>query len=111
MGTWKKQITWSVLKVCWIVVKDNCIMFNKCIYSLVQAAWQSYKKAVKILKKLGFMGGIVNQCIYVKMIEKVLVFIVLFIDNNLVLADVEVIVAGAKIMEKLQDYLSCEVKF
>ena len=37
--------------------KDDCIILNKCIYSLIQAEWQYHKKAVKILKKSGFMRG------------------------------------------------------
>ena len=32
------------------VRKDGSIILNKCIYGLVQAAWQYYKKAVEILK-------------------------------------------------------------
>ena len=32
------------------VKKDKCIILNKCIYGLVQAARQYYKKAVKVLK-------------------------------------------------------------
>ena len=30
------------------VKKDDCVILNKSIYSLVQAAWQYYKKAVEI---------------------------------------------------------------
>ena len=33
------------------VKKDDCIILNKCIYSLVQAAHQYYKKAVPLCKK------------------------------------------------------------
>ena len=32
------------------VGKDDCIIFNKYIYDLVQAAMQHNKKAIKILK-------------------------------------------------------------
>ena len=39
------------------VKKDDCIILNKCIYGLVQAACQYYKKAVEILKSSGFVGG------------------------------------------------------
>ena len=37
--------------------KDDCVILNKCIYGLVQAARQYYKKAIKILKNLGFIDG------------------------------------------------------
>ena len=45
------------------VGKDNCIILNQCIYGLVQSARQYYKNALKILKKLGFVGGYVNPCL------------------------------------------------
>ena len=49
-----------------IVNKDDCIILNKCIYGLVQETRQYYKKAVEILKKLGFIGGNVDSCLYAK---------------------------------------------
>ena len=52
------------------VGNDNFIILNKCIYGLVQAARQSYKKAVEILNKSGFVGGHVNPCLYVKRVRK-----------------------------------------
>ena len=39
------------------VKKDDCIILNKCIYGLVQATWQYFKKAVENLKSSGFVGG------------------------------------------------------
>ena len=53
------------------VKKDNCIILNKCIYGLVQAACQYYKKAVEILKNPGFIGGSIGPCLYVKRVQKV----------------------------------------
>ena len=46
------------------VGRDDCFVLNKCIYGLVQATRQNYKKAVEILKKSGFVGGNVNPCLY-----------------------------------------------
>ena len=37
------------------IQKDDCIILNKFIYGLVQAAKQYYKKAIKIQKNLGFL--------------------------------------------------------
>ena len=48
------------------VEKDDCIILNKCIYGLVQAACQYYKKAVEILKNSGFVEGSTELCLYVK---------------------------------------------
>ena len=46
--------------------KDDCIILNKCIYGLVQAARQYYKKATKILKKSLFIGVNVNPYYYIE---------------------------------------------
>ena len=81
--------------------KDDCIIFNKCIYHHVQAVIQYYKNAIKILKKLGFVGGNVNPLINVKKSEKIDDAIPALKENGLVL----------KIVEWLQDYFSCKVTF
>ena len=69
------------------VKKDDCIIFKKCIYGLVQAAPQYYKKAVEILKSSGFKGGSINLCLYVKRSTKGIVYVALYVDNNLMIVD------------------------
>ena len=71
--------------------KDDCIIFNQSIYDLVQVEWQYYKKAVKILKELGFIGGNVDPCLYVKKSAKGIVKVVLYLDNNLMIGDMAAI--------------------
>ena len=44
--------------------KGECIILDKCIYGLVQATRQYNKKAVEILKKVGFTGGNAHPCLY-----------------------------------------------
>ena len=48
------------------IKEDDCIILNKCIYGLVLPAWQHYKKAVKILKRSGFVRNSIDPCLYVK---------------------------------------------
>ena len=101
--------------------RDDCITLNNCIYGLVQAARQYYKNAVKILKKSWFVGGNVGPCLYVKKIKKGIVYIALYVDNNLMIGVIEAIDEAItvlkenglelKVVEGLQDYLSCDVKF
>ena len=43
---------------------DEILILDKCIYGLVQSARQYHKKAVAILKKIGFEGGEVDPCLY-----------------------------------------------
>ena len=42
------------------VQDDDCIILQKCIYGLVQAARQYIRMAIELLKKLGFIRGIVD---------------------------------------------------
>ena len=52
------------------VRKDDCIILNKCIYGLIQAAHQYYKKAVE-----SFVGGNIDPCLYVKKSAKGIVYV------------------------------------
>ena len=82
---------------------------------------QYYKKAVKNLKNLEFVGGNVYPCLYVNKSAKGIVYVALYIDDNLMVGDVKAIddmTAALKknglvveVMEGLQDYLFCEIKF
>ena len=70
--------------------KKICIL-NKCIYSLVQAVMQCVKKAIEILKILGFLRGNVHSCLYVKKSAKGIVYIALYVDDNLMICDMAAI--------------------
>ena len=101
------------------VGKDVCIILNKCIYGLIQVAMQYYKKAIKFLKNLGFVGDNVNPCLYIKKSAKGISYITLYVDDNFMVHDVEAIdnvisaiknnVLVLKVMEGLHDYLSCKI--
>ena len=101
--------------------KDDCIILNKCIYGLVQVKRQYYNKTIKILKNLGFVRGNVNPCLYMKKSGKGIVYIALYIDDNLMIGNMATIDNTIealknkglvlKIVEGLQDYLFCKTKF
>ena len=103
------------------IKKDDYIILNKYIYELVQAAWQYYENAVEILKSSGFIIGSIDTCLYNEKSAKGIVYIALYVDNNLMVGDIAAIVDAIdalknkglvqKIVEGLQDYLSCKIKF
>ncbi len=64
------------------VTKDDILMLIMCIYGLVQAARQYHKKMVFILTKLGFKGGDVDPCLFVRKTSKGLCTIALYVDDN-----------------------------
>ena len=70
------------------IKNDDCIISNKCIYGLVQAARQYYKKVIQILKNLGFVRGNIYPCLYVK---KNVVYVALYVDHNLMIGNVATI--------------------
>ena len=80
-----------------------------------------YKKAIKILKKSGLDECNVDPCLYVKKSEKGIVNVALYLGDNPMIGDIEAtgqvittleeIGLVLKVMEGLQDYLSCKVKF
>ena len=95
---------------------------DKCIYGLVQSARQYHQKAVKILKKIGFEGGEVDPCLYIKETTKFgRVYIALYVDDNLIVGHPEAINETIedlrkeglvlKVEDDLKDYLSCEIDF
>ena len=101
------------------VGKNDCIL-NKCLYSLVLAKRRYYKEDIEILKKLGLIGGNVDPCLYVTRSKNGIVYVVLYLNNNLMTGDIEAIDNTItalkenwlvlKVVEGLQDFLSCKVK-
>ena len=88
---------------------------------LVTVMKQHYRKAIKILKNSGIVGGSIDPCLYMKKSAKGIGYIVLYVDNNLMIGNVAAIDNATeglknkglvlKIVEGLQDYLSCKIKF
>jgi len=102
-------------------IEDSILLLRQCIYGLVQAARQYYKRFVTILKKIGFKGGDVDPCLFSKKSEKGLCFIAIYVDDNLMIGHNAAIEDAIHLLKKenlvlkiedsLHDYLSCEVKF
>ena len=67
------------------------------------------------------MRGSIDPCLYVKKSMKDIVYIALYVDNNLMVGNIATIDDAIKalkskglvlkIIEGLQDYLSCKIKF
>ena len=72
------------------------------------------------MKSSGFVGGSIDSYLYVRKSVKGVVYVALYVDNNLIVGDIAAIDDTIealkkkglvlKIMEGLQDYLSCEIK-
>ena len=103
------------------VTEENALALLKCIYGLVQAARQYYKKFVAILKKIGFKGGDVDPFLFTRHDSNGHVFIAIYVDDNLIVgkeASVDKVIKELeenglvlKVETSLHDYLSCDVNF
>ena len=81
------------------VMKDDCIILEKSIYSLVQVARQYNKKAVQI-KKNYFSGGNVDPCLYRKKSRKGVVYLALHMDDNLLIGNLETVEKAIDLLQK-----------
>ena len=84
-------------------------------------ARQYYKKVIEILKNSDFVGGSIDPCLYVKKSVKGIVYVALYVGDNLMIGNMAAIDNAIealkkkelvlKIVEVIQDYLSCKIKF
>ena len=100
--------------------EGNCVLLQKSIYGLVQAARQYYKKFVGELSKRGYICGKVDPCLVMKKWRTEALFMSIHVDDSLIIGPthqinetIEVLKDAGftlKIEGELEDYLSCEIK-
>ena len=56
---------------------------RKSIYKIKQVSRQWYIKFHKVITSHGFIGNLVDQCIYLKVSESKVIFLVMYIDDIL----------------------------
>jgi hypothetical protein len=91
------------------------------IYGLVQSARQFYKKYTDILKSLGFVGGKIDPCLFMRKDRNGVVYVAIYVDDCLfmgekraILKAIEDIIESGfklKVEDNLDDYLSCRIIF
>ena len=99
--------------------KDKCVALKKACYCLVQAARQYYKFFIKVLKKIGFVGGDADPCLMMRKNKSGVVYIAIWVNDSLLISNDNAIHATINDMKKeglslkiegnLDDYLSCEI--
>ena len=96
------------------VRKDECIIMALCMQQD-----SIKKKAVEIMKKVGFARGTVDPCLHMKKSLKGIIYVALYVDDNLMMGNPKAIDKAVeqlkknrlelKVIEILWDYLSCEI--
>ena len=80
--------------------EDESVILDKCIYSLVQATIQYYKKAILFFKKARCSVGNVDACLYIKKGAKVIVYITFYIDDTLLTRNTKAIDEAIEALQK-----------
>ena len=100
------------------VDKENCLIFQKAIYGLVQAASQFWKKIVDKMQGGNFQLSEADPCMLYKEDEKGVCIIIIYIDKMLIIGKEEAIDAAIKVLQghfkvkdptSLEDYLGVQI--
>ena len=87
------------------VDKKDCLILQKAIYGLVQAARQFWKKIVDKMQEGGFQLCEADPCMLYKEDERGVCIMIIYIDDKLIIGKEEAIDAAIKV---LQGYFQVE---
>jgi Reverse transcriptase (RNA-dependent DNA polymerase) len=90
MDTLRKKYTWTNQKGSRLMEKTKCCvnLRNQSIYGLKQASRQWNIKFNDTITSFGFEENAVDRCIYRKVSESKFIFLVLYVDDILLVANV-----------------------
>ena len=100
------------------VDKEHCLILQKAIYGLVQAARQFWKKIVDKMQEGGFQLSKADPCMLYREAEKGICIIIIYIDDMLIIGKEEAIDAAIKVLQghfqakdptSLEDYLGVQI--
>ena len=100
------------------VDKEDCLILQKAIYGLVQAARQFWKKIVDKMQEGGFKLSETDPCMLYKEDEKGVCIIIIYIDDMLIIGNEEAIDDAIKVLQghfqvkeptSLEDYLGVQI--
>ena len=100
------------------VDKEDCLILQKAIYGLVQAARQFWKKIVDKMQEGGFKLSEADPCMLYKEDEKGVCIIIIYIDDMLIIGKEEAIDDAIKVLQghfqvkdptSLEDYLRVQI--
>ena len=98
--------------------KEDCLILQKAIYGLVQAARQFWKKIVDKMQGGGFQLSEDDPCMLYKEDEKGVCIIIIYIDDMMIIGKEEAIDAAIKVLQghfqvkdptSLEDYLGVQI--
>ena len=100
------------------VDKEDCLILQKAVYGLVQAARQFRKKIVHKMQEGGIKMSEAGPCMLYKEDEKGVCIIIIYIDDMLIIGKEEAIDGAIKVLQRhfqvkdptsLEDYLGVQI--
>ena len=100
------------------VDKEDCLILQKAIFGLVQAARQFWKKIVDKMQEGGFKLSEADPCMLYKEDEKGVCIIIIYIDDMLIIGKEEAIDDAIRVLQghfqvkdptSLEDYLGAQI--
>ena len=100
------------------VDKEDCLILQKAICGLVQAARQFWKKIVDKMQEGGFQLSEADPCMLYREDERGVSIIIIYIDDMLIIGKEEAIYAAIKVLQghfqvkdptSLEDYLGVQI--
>ena len=101
-----------------VVDKEDCLILQKAIYGLVQAARQFWKKIVDKMQEGGFKLSEDDPCMLYKEYEKGVCIIIIYIGDMLIIGKKETIDHAIRVLQghfqvkhptSLEDYLGVQI--
>ena len=80
--------------------EDHVCKLQKSIYGLKQASRQWYKKFDSVISSFGFTENIVDECVYIKTVGKIFIFLILYVDDILLAR------SNIKLLKDTKEFLS-----
>lgn len=97
---------------------ENCLLLNKALYGLVQAARQWWRKITEIFKTVGFLPSPADPCLFIQHQQKQISFIILYVDDGGIIATDETITQVMQLLNKhfnikdlgpMKNFVGCEL--
>ncbi len=70
---------------------DTVLLLKKCLNGLRQAAMAFYRKLLAAASKIGLKHSSADPCLYYKWEEKRMVIMILWIDNNMIVGPLDLV--------------------
>jgi hypothetical protein len=84
---------------------DTVLLLKKCLYGLKQVAMVFYKKLLAAASKIGLTRSSADPCLYYKWVERRLVIMILWIDDNMIVGPSGLVL---KLKSNLMEEFQCK---